>query len=317
MGRFRRCLLLLLGVFVTASGCASPIAIQRVDPHQDNLSLSSCDRAWTDARLLTRRAADPFFTSAAGARIILPLAAAQTWQDVTVRCPTRFDEAVNRSALAWMTAHTRAQQTPASPLSATVEDPGTLTTQAVQSLPAAARLLNPVQVSDAAKAEDESGFSLILLAGRRPGGDQALLSVGDRHHEAAQTLASADPTADPRQAVYSVQKLLKHPQTMTDPANGLEAPTESVVEVNCARSLTQVFRSAVSTVQDADGFGTASQGRDDRSEGPTPACHEHESTLRTLSLLATAHTYTALSQGYPAFPQALLSFVQESTAPNE
>ncbi|RBP99418.1 hypothetical protein [Bifidobacterium xylocopae] len=318
--RVRSCILLLCAAASVLSGCSSPVAIQRMDPQGGQSVLSPCDRAVADARTYDRRTADPWFASAAGARLQEPAAAAQAWHEVAIACPARFGEAVNRSALAWMTANRRARAGGASALMPA--DPQALTLQALQELPSAARLLGPTQLAQAARAEDRAGFSLIVLAGRRQSGGTTLLAVGDRHHAAAQSLASADPAGDPRQAVYSSKDLLQHPDSMTDPSNGLEAPTESVVEMNCARGLIQAFQGFVTTAakegMEAEDEGGA-QGRpgapglaDGKQPGSRNPVHEQRQALGTLALMATAHAYTALDEGYPALPQALLQEVPNS-----
>ncbi|BDR55126.1 hypothetical protein KIMH_12370 [Bombiscardovia apis] len=214
---------------------------------------------------------------------------------------------MTRSALAWHVAYQQSLATPQAAIAVT--SPADMTIKAQQTLGQAAKLLAPAQLELATRAEDKAGFSTTLLAARSDSDGSALLKIGDRHHAAAQQLASAIPGSDPRKAVYSAQPLLDHPVTMRDPANGVEAPTAAVVEANCSRFLLEAFQGFARNTTKSH-KSASQQGKDGSTSKSAPAQtvrQEQLSALTTFSALATAHLYTALEQGYPANDDLLLA----------
>lgn len=156
---------------------------------------------------------------------------------------------------------------------------------AVTSLQLGADVLAPMIV-----AEDRAGFATQVLTARGIGNGS--LTLSDDHKAAAEQLMSlmnqgGSPTVDPRQKVYAVQQLIAHPDTITDSVNGINAPTEAVVEMDCARE----ELAALSKLDSKDNLNT-----------PQPP---GSASLSAISRLITAHALQAFILGYPSFDGAV------------
>ncbi|BDR52474.1 hypothetical protein KIM372_03810 [Bombiscardovia nodaiensis] len=260
--------------------------------------MSSCESAEQRVQEASQLASDP-----AAMQTLALKSSAQAWLQVAISCPTRFGEATTRSGLSWYTAQQRARQTPSD--SVNLPDPQELGAQAAQALETTVHAFSPTQAAHAAQCEDAAGFSMTLIAARRTSNSNALLKAGDLHHAAAQQFAAA-ADKDPRQGVYSAQPLLDHPDTMADHANGLQAPTEAVVEANCARALLTVNEeSPTATAEPQSSNMNTPDTKDEHSSKAGTTQTAPNRPQQTLAMLTTARWYSAFSLGYPSFDQAL------------
>ena len=254
---------------VTISGCApSAVHISQHDP--DNLRPTACEQAWTRARQSERVQQDQ------------PDSRAQAWVQAARECPARLDEATVHAAQALTTS----QSGQADRRTATLR-----LVQAAQRLDPLAKAL-PAELADQAiTGEDRSGFELSVLAARKA--DAAwMLTLADAHTAAAQILVG-QAKHDPRQGVYSTTDLLAHPDECTDPANGIQAPTPALIEMNTARALLAVGRKL---------NGSSGTIRTDASQN---AKSRQEATSALVDMIV-AHLSMAMNLGYPATSSALL-----------
>ena len=163
--------------------------------------------------------------------------------------------------------------------------------QAAQRLDPLAKAL-PAELADQAiTGEDRSGFELSVLAARKA--DAAwMLTLADAHTAAAQILVG-QAKHDPRQGVYPTTDLLAHPDECTDPANGIQAPTPALIEMDTARALLAVGRKL---------NGSSGTIRTDASQN---AKSRQEATSALVDMIV-AHLSMAMNLGYPATSSALL-----------
>ena len=258
---------LLLAAII--SGCApSAVHVSQHDP--DNLRPTACEQAWTRARQSERVQQDQ-----ADSR-------AQAWVQAARECPARLDEATVHAAQA-LTASQGGQ--------ANRQTAALRLVQAAQQLDPLAKAL-PVELADQAiTGEDRSGFELSVLAARKT--DAAwMLTLADAHTAAAQILVG-HAKHDPRQGVYPTTDLLAHPDECTDPANGIQAPTPALIEMDTARTLLAVGRKL---------NGSSGTIRTDVNQN---AKSRQEATSALVDMIV-AHIAMAMNLGYPATSSTLL-----------
>ena len=155
-------------------------------------------------------------------------------------------------------------------------------------------------------AEDRAGFDIEVLAARKV--DGATLAMSDNHKTAAQRLFTISGTdTDPRQKVYTVDRLVAHPDTIDDPATGITANTVSVIEMNCAREYLDAIADMDTTSSDADDTDTAADTDGTDNTSTASAARASEKTLRFLSQTVTARAWRAFTLGYPATDAALFN----------
>ena len=91
-------------------------------------------------------------------------------------------------------------------------------------------------------------------------------------------------------------KVLAHPDIIADSATGLFAPTDAVIEMNCARSeIAAVASSSNSTSDSAQSRTTAENSSDD----------SRQQSLGILTSMIADRVDLALTWGYPSFDEAL------------
>ena len=269
LARRMRAGIAVLLLAVTISGCApSAVHVSQHDP--DNLRPTACEQAWTRARQSERLQKDQADTRA------------QAWVQAARECPARLDEATVHAAQALAAS----QGGQASRQTATLR-----LVQAAQRLDPLAKAL-PVELADQAiTGEDRSGFELSVLAARRT--DAAwMLTLADAHTAAAQILVG-HAKHDPRQGVYPTTDLLAHPDECTDPANGIQAPTPALIEMDTARTLLAVGRKL---------NGSSGTIRTDASQN----AKSHQQATSALVDMIVAHMSMAMNLGYPATSSTLL-----------
>ena len=140
------------------------------------------------------------------------------------------------------------------------------------------------------------GFAMEVFAARSFG--HATLDISDRHKTTSQRLISLSGAEDNRAKTYDVTQLLANPNTIVDSATGLYAPTDAVLEMNCARSEI----AAVAASSTSSNASTKSQTTsDDHSDD------SREQSLGMLASMIADRVDLALDWGYPAFDEALFA----------
>ncbi|KFI55320.1 hypothetical protein BCAL_1336 [Bifidobacterium callitrichos DSM 23973] len=270
-------------MIASLSGCASglPHLQAQVD---DATALSVCESSYL--------AATSGGEGADGRPMMMRYLAARTaadaWTDVAVNCTGRFAEGTLHAA---QTSY--AAQKLASRLGLPALSPATVDYGDVVKLDIADKALDAI-----ALAEDRAGFSIEVLAARKVNG--ATLAMSDNHKTAAQHLFSLSGTdKDPRRKVYTVDDLISHPDSISDPATGITANTVSVVEMNCAREYLDAISGAL-------GESTSSSASTTGNESDA-AIRASAKTLKWLSRVATARAWRAFDLGYPTFDAALFN----------
>ncbi|WP_140444497.1 MULTISPECIES: hypothetical protein [unclassified Bifidobacterium] len=272
-----------LAMIASLSGCASglPHLQAQVD---DATALSVCESSYL--------AATSGGEGADGRPMMMRYLAARTaadaWTDVAVNCTGRFAEGTLHAAQA-----SYAAQQLASRLGLPALSPATVDYGDVVKLDIADQALDAI-----ALAEDRAGFSIEVLAARKVNG--ATLAMSDNHKTAAQHLFSLSGTdKDPRRKVYTVDDLISHPDSISDPATGITANTVSVVEMNCAREYLDAISGAI---------GEATTSNESTTDNESDAAiRASAKTLKWLSQVATARAWRAFDLGYPTFDAALFS----------
>ena len=294
-GRARRRILRLLsaglvGVLLTpaVSACSNRTPIRVASQEPDGLKTSACESAYSRASIREHRDRGPL-------GIPTPESfekTAQAWVDAAVNCPARRDEATVYSAR----AHLRAwhQKTGDDPRARPSTD---LTVASSADLDTAASSMGKDAATQAAEGEDQAGFAVSVLASRTAGAEW-MLALSDAHTTAGQILVS-HLEADPRPGTYSVQELLAHPDTIIDKANGLQAPTIAVVEMNAARTIVASIHAMTKTTT---GFR---QNGERHGGSAKQAAGDHQESLRVLTNLAISHLYLSLAFGYPDVEAAI------------
>lgn len=276
-------------MIASLSGCASglPHLQAQVD---DATALSVCESSYL--------AATSGGEGADGRPMMMRYLAARTaadaWTDVAVNCTGRFAEGTLHAAQA-----SYAAQQLASRLGLPALSPATVDYGDVVKLDIADQALDSI-----ALAEDRAGFSIEVLAARKVNG--ATLAMSDNHKTAAQHLFSLSGTdKDPRRKVYTVDDLISHPDSISDPATGITANTVSVVEMNCAREYLDAISGALG--ESTSSGESASSGESTTDNESDAAIRASAKTLKWLSRVATARAWRAFDLGYPTFDAALFS----------
>ncbi|RGJ85823.1 hypothetical protein [Bifidobacterium pseudocatenulatum] len=212
--------------------------------------------------------------------------AVSDWANTAAYCPARFADGTLRSAQARHTARLMAAR-----LAINIAQPTLSRCDDIDSLDIDADSLSAMSV-----AEDQVGFAMEVFAARSFG--HATLDISDRHKTTSQRLISLSGAEDNRAKTYDVTQLLANPNTIVDSATGLYAPTDAVLEMNCARSEI----AAVAASSTSSNASTKSQTTsDDHSDD------SREQSLGMLASMIADRVDLALDWGYPAFDEALFA----------
>lgn len=276
----RVCVLACIGVLVASlTACSAPRIAGRAEAE---LQPSPCEKAYADATANADIMADR------SRHIIMRYLAAQEavsdWANTAAYCPARFADGTLRSAQARHTARLMAAQ-----LTINIAQPTLSRCDGIDSFDIDADSLSAMSV-----AEDQAGFAMEVFAARSIG--HATLDISDRHKTTSQRLISFSGAEDTRAKTYDVAQLLAHPDTIVDSATGLFAPTDAVIEMNCARSeIAAVESSSNSTSDSAQSRTTAENSSDD----------SRQQSLGILTSMIADRVDLALTWGYPSFDEAL------------
>ena len=293
----------MIGMAVSLAGCSTSVSgAPRLEAQIDDATeLSACESAYLTASSGTGSAAAPGASDGRPVmmRYLAARSSADAWTTVAVSCDGRFAEGAMHAAQASYIAQTLASRLGLPALSPASVDYGDVVKLDIPSSSIAAMSL----------AEDRAGFDIEVLAARKV--DGATLAMSDNHKTAAQrlfTISGAD--TDPRQKVYTVDRLVAHPDTIDDPATGITANTVSVIEMNCAREYLDAIADMGTVSSDADTAdgtdGTNSTNATDGTDAAS-AARASEKTLRFLSQTVTARAWRAFTLGYPATDIALFN----------
>lgn len=244
----------------------------------------SCERAYADATANADIMADR------SRHIVMRYLAAQEavsdWANTAAYCPARFADGTLRSAQA-----RHAVRLMASRLAIDIAQPTLSRCDGIDSLD-----VDTDSLAAMAAAEDQVGFAMEVFAARSFG--HATLDISDRHKTTSQRLISLSGAEDNRAKTYDVTQLLANPNTIVDSATGLYAPTDAVLEMNCARSEI----AAVAASSTSSNASTKSQTTsDDHSDD------SREQSLGMLASMIADRVDLALDWGYPAFDEALFA----------
>lgn len=276
----RVCVLACIGVLVASlTACSAPRIAGRAEAE---LQPSPCEKAYADATANADIMADR------SRHIIMRYLAAQEavsdWANTAAYCPARFADGTLRSAQARHTARLMAAR-----LTINIAQPTLSRCDGIDSFDIDADSLSAMSV-----AEDQAGFAMEVFAARSIG--HATLDISDRHKTTSQRLISFSGAEDTRAKTYDVAQLLAHPDTIVDSATGLFAPTDAVIEMNCARSeIAAVESSSNSTSDSAQPRTTAENSSDD----------SRQQSLGILTSMIADRVDLALTWGYPSFDEAL------------
>ena len=212
--------------------------------------------------------------------------AVSDWANTAAYCPARFADGTLRSAQA-----RHAVRLMASRLAIDIAQPTLSRCDGIDSLD-----VDTDSLAAMAAAEDQVGFAMEVFAARSFG--HATLDISDRHKTTSQRLISLSGAEDNRAKTYDVTQLLANPNTIVDSATGLHAPTDAVLEMNCARSEI----AAVAASSTSSNASTKSQTTsDDHSDD------SREQSLGMLASMIADRVDLALDWGYPAFDEALFA----------
>nr|WP_303795934.1 hypothetical protein [Bifidobacterium catenulatum] len=261
------------------TACSAPRIAGRAEAEQQP---SPCEKAYADATANADIMADR------SRHIVMRYLAAQEavsdWANTAAYCPARFADGTLRSAQARHTARLMAAR-----LAINIAQPTLSRCDDIDSLDVDADSLSAMSV-----AEDQAGFAMGVFAARSIG--HATLDISDRHKTTSQRLISFSGAEDDRAKAYDVAQLLAHPDTIVDSATGLFAPTDAVIEMNCARSeIAAVASSSNSTSDSAQSRTTAENSSDD----------SRQQSLGILTSMIADRVDLALTWGYPSFDEAL------------
>ena len=276
----RVCVLACIGVLVASlTACSAPRIAGRAEAE---LQPSPCEKAYADATANADIMADR------SRHIIMRYLAAQEavsdWANTAAYCPARFADGTLRSAQARHTARLMAAR-----LTINIAQPTLSRCDGIDSFDIDADSLSAMSV-----AEDQAGFAMEVFAARSIG--HATLDISDRHKTTSQRLISSSGAEDTRAKTYDVAQLLAQPDTIVDSATGLFAPTDAVIEMNCARSeIAAVESSSNSTSDSAQSRTTAENSSDD----------SRQQSLGILTSMIADRVDLALTWGYPSFDEAL------------
>ena len=276
----RVCVLACIGVLVASlTACSAPRIAGRAEAE---LQPSPCEKAYADATANADIMADR------SRHIIMRYLAAQEavsdWANTAAYCPARFADGTLRSAQARHTARLMAAR-----LTINIAQPTLSRCDGIDSFDIDADSLSAMSV-----AEDQAGFAMEVFAARSIG--HATLDISDRHKTTSQRLISFSGAEDTRAKTYDVAQLLAPPDTIVDSATGLFAPTDAVIEMNCARSeIAAVESSSNSTSDSAQSRTTAENSSDD----------SRQQSLGILTSMIADRVDLALTWSYPSFDEAL------------
>ena len=278
----RVCVLACIGVLVASlTACSAPRIAGRAEAEQQP---SPCEKAYADATANADIMADR------SRHIVMRYLAAQEavsdWAKTAAYCPARFADGTLRSAQA-----RHAVRLMASRLAIDIAQPTLSRCDGIDSLD-----VDTDSLAAMAAAEDQVGFAMEVFAARSFG--HATLDISDRHKTTSQRLISLSGAEDNRAKTYDVTQLLANPNTIVDSATGLYAPTDAVLEMNCARSEI----AAVAASSTSSNASTKSQTTsDDHSDD------SREQSLGMLASMIADRVDLALDWGYPAFDEALFA----------
>ncbi|WP_294685838.1 hypothetical protein [uncultured Bifidobacterium sp.] len=261
------------------TACSAPRIAGRAEAEQQP---SPCEKAYADATANADIMADK------SRHIVMRYLAAQEaisdWANTAAYCPAWFADGTLRSAQARHTARLMAAR-----LAINIAQPTLSRCDGIDSFDIDADSLSAMSV-----AEDQAGFAMGVFAARSIG--HATLDISDRHKTTSQRLISFSGAKDDRAKTYDVTQLLANPNTMVDSATGLFAPTDAVIEMNCARSeIAAAASSSNSTGDSAQSRMTAENSSDD----------SRQQSLGVLTSMIADRVDLALTWGYPSFDEAL------------
>ena len=278
----RVCALLCTAILMPAlTACSIPRIAGRAEAEQRQ---SPCEKAYFDATADNKIAHDQHQHIIR--RYFSAQQAVSAWTNTAAQCPARFAEGTLRSAQA-----RHAVRLMASRLAIDIAQPTLSRCDGIDSLD-----VDTDSLAAMAAAEDQVGFAMEVFAARSFG--HATLDISDRHKTTSQRLISLSGAEDNRAKTYDVTQLLANPNTIVDSATGLYAPTDAVLEMNCARSEI----AAVAASSTSSNASTKSQTTsDDHSDD------SREQSLGMLASMIADRVDLALDWGYPAFDEALFA----------
>lgn len=266
----RVCAALCIGLVLSSlTACSVPRIAGKAEAEQQQ---SPCEKAYLDAAKNNTIAHDQRQPSIR--RYLAARQAVSAWTDTAAYCPSRFADGTLRSAQARHIANILSDR-----ISVDVKPTALSRFDGIESLD-----VDSASLATMAQAEDEAGFAMALFAARSIG--HATLDISDRHKTTAQRLVSFSGTADKRKKVYDTTNLIANPDTIVDSATGLAAPTDAVIEMNCARS-------EITTIENSSNAA--------QSQSP----NSREQSLGVLAGLIADRIESALDWGYPSFDEAL------------
>lgn len=300
--------LLLTGALVCSAGaCSMPRIAGKTESEQQ---LSACESLIQEAQTQTSASANT--NTLLAQRSLAAQKASDEWLQVAVQCPSRFSEAVLRSAQA------QYQVTQLADHIGSVNDyTPTLRLDDAQALPVGTEALTRM-----ALAEDRVGFALEVLAGRFMSGDahndntEALLGANglydlscDHKENASRMMHFATDGTDLRRKIYAVQDLIQHPGDAIDPQLGIQENTVAILEMTCAReelyAMEQYGAATTTTPTHSSDDATNTVAAEDIST-------QQRNGLKILAQLIASHAYTAFQLGYPHSDDVL--FIQPTLA---
>lgn len=228
---------------VTAAGCVQVGIANASDSSSTQINTSSCSASLNSLAVVLpgESAANPPFE-----RFLSYQAATGIWQKVAQQCPTRYSQGVIQSAYSAVSDERIAQENGIAQslidheVATDVANPVPASEGAAYSgVVAADPVTAPTTLGDSAQAalslaQDKAAFSFEVLSARSTGQtsvDDRTMSLQARDMSAE---LAANLSQDPRLKVYSVNNLLDHPQTITDPSTGLTSPTTASIEMTLA-----------------------------------------------------------------------------------
>ena len=276
----RVCALLCAAFLIpAATACSAPRIEGKAEAEQQQ---SPCEKAYHEASINTAVMLGQ--SQHAIRRYFAAQQAISAWTNTAANCPARFAEGTLRSAQARHTARFLTDRIAAATAPATLSR-----FDNVESLDVDAKSL-----SKAAQAEDQAGFIMEVLAARSI--SHATLDISDRHKVTSQRLSSFSGATDKRRKTYDITKLIANPDTITDPATGIEAPTDATVEMNCARGEISAIAASSNAANGQAKTPTA---------GESQSAESRTQSLGVLAGLIADRAELAFDWGYPTFDEAL------------
>lgn len=269
-------------VIIMCSGCSAPRVEGRAESESQQ---TTCDKFYA-------RATQHDVQASKAPHMIMRYYAANEaqhdWLDVAIQCPNRFTEGTIRSVQMQLATKDLAQSLGQEYTSLSISRLDGIDSIAVSGKSLATMAL----------AEDRAGFATEVLAGKyastapkirntniqelAQNNASGMLRVSNNHKETASQLMNAAQNdsniQDLRRKVYATQELTAHPNTIVDPATGIQAPTYAVIEMDCAREELAAFE---------------------------PATPSSTRGLLHLSMLIGTHIINAIEAGYPSNSEAI------------